>query len=210
MGAGSIISKGAKLGNDVQIYPQCYIGEDVEIGNCTIIYPGVKIYRGCKIGADCIIHSNSVIGADGFGFTQMEDGTFKKIPQIGNVIVEDNCEIGANTTIDRASIGSTIIKKGVKLDNLIQIAHNVEVGENSVIAAMVGIAGSVKVGKNCMLGGQCGVREHITIADRTMVVAQAGITNHIKEEGRTLAGSPAIDARDYFKAYAYFRKLHLQ
>ena len=208
IGAGTVVAKRAKLGDQVQIYPQCYIGEEVEIGNRTIIYPGVKIYRGCKIGSDCIIHANAVIGADGFGFVPMPDGTFKKIPQTGNVVIEDSCEIGANTTIDRASIGSTIIRRGVKIDNLVQVAHNTEIGENTVIAAQAGISGSTKVGKSCMLGGQAGLSGHISIADKTMIGAQAGVISTIKEEGRSIIGSPAIDAKEYFKAYAIFRKLH--
>ncbi len=208
IGAGTVIAKRVKIGDQVQIYPQCYIGEEVEIGDRSIIYPGVKIYRGCKIGSDCIIHANAVIGADGFGFVPMPDGSFKKIPQTGNVVIEDFCEIGANTTIDRASIGSTIVRKGVKIDNLVQIAHNTEVGENTVIAAQAGISGSTKIGKSCMLGGQAGLSGHITIADKTMIGAQAGVISTIKEEGRSIIGSPAIDAKEYFKAYAIFRKLH--
>ncbi len=208
IGAGSVVAKKAKIGVDVQIYPQCYIGEEAEIGDRTIIYPGVKIYRGCKIGSDCIIHANAVIGADGFGFVPLPDGTFKKIPQTGNVVIEDFCEIGANTTIDRASIGSTIIRKGVKIDNLVQVAHNTEVGDNTVIAAQAGISGSSKIGKNCMLGGQAGISGHISIADKTMIGAQAGVISTIKDEGRSIIGSPAIDAKEYFKAYAIFRKLH--
>jgi len=208
IGAGTVVSKGASVGKCSQIYPQCYLGEDVEIGENTIIYAGVKIYAGCKIGSDCIVHSNAVIGADGFGFAPLPDGSYKKIPQTGNVVIEDNCEVGANTTIDRASIGSTIIRKGVKLDNLIQIAHNTEIGENTVIAALTGISGSVKIGKGCMFGGQVGVAGHISIADKTMVGAQAGIISTIKEEGRSIVGSPAIDSREYFKSYAIFRNLH--
>ncbi|MHC1780717.1 MAG: UDP-3-O-(3-hydroxymyristoyl)glucosamine N-acyltransferase [Bacteroidales bacterium] len=208
IGVGTVVEKRAKIGDRVQIYPQCYIGEEVEIGDRTILYPGVKIYRGCKIGSDCIIHANAVIGADGFGFVPLPDGTFKKIPQTGNVVIEDLCEIGANTTIDRASIGSTIIRRGVKIDNLVQVAHNTEIGENTVIAAQAGISGSTKIGKNCMLGGQAGLSGHISIADKTMIGAQAGVISTIKDEGRSIIGSPAIDAKEYFKAYAIFRKLH--
>ena len=164
----------------------------------------------CKIGSNCIIHSNAVVGADGFGFAPSPDGSYKKIPQTGNVIIEDNCEIGANTTIDRASIGSTVIKRGVKLDNLVMVAHNCEIGENTVIAAQTGISGSVKVGKSCMMGGQVGIAGHITIADKTMIGAQAGVISTIKDEGRSIIGSPAIDARDYMKAYAIFKNLHKQ
>lgn len=208
VGAGAVISKRAKIGAKSQIYPQSYIGDDVEIGENTIIYPGVKIYSGCKIGSGCIIHANAVIGADGFGFAPMEDGSYKKIPQTGNVIIENNCEIGANTTIDRASIGSTIIREGAKIDNLVMIAHNVEIGKNTVVAGQTGFAGSVRVGDGCMFGGQVGVAGHITIADKTIIGAQAGIISNVKEEGKTLLGSPAIDAKDYMKAYSIFRKLH--
>ncbi|MDZ4059059.1 MAG: UDP-3-O-(3-hydroxymyristoyl)glucosamine N-acyltransferase [Bacteroidales bacterium] len=208
IGSGTVISKKAVIGKNSQIYPQCYIGEDVSIGDNSIIYPGVKIYAGCVIGSQCIIHANAVIGADGFGFAPLPDGTFKKIPQTGNVVIEDNCEIGANTTIDRASIGSTIIRRGVKLDNLIQVAHNTEIGENTVIAALTGISGSAKVGKGCMIGGQVGIAGHISIADNTKIGAQAGIMSTVKEEGRSIVGSPAIDAREYFKSYAIFKNLH--
>lgn len=210
IGAGAVIEKGAQIGDGCQIYPQVYVGEGVEIGDNTVLYPGVKIYTMCKIGSNCIIHSNAVVGADGFGFTPSPDGSYKKIPQTGNVIIEDNCEIGANTTIDRASIGSTVIKRGVKLDNLVMVAHNCEIGENTVIAAQTGISGSVKVGKSCMMGGQVGIAGHITIADKTMIGAQAGVISTIKDEGRSIIGSPAIDARDYMKAYAIFKNLHKQ
>lgn len=208
IGKGVVVEKGAKIGNKCQVYPQVFIGEDVEIGENTIIYPGVRIYNSCKIGSNCIIHSNAVIGADGFGFAPMPDGTYKKIAQTGNVVIEDNCEIGANTAIDRASIGSTIIRKGVKLDNLIQVAHNCEIGKNTVIAAQTGVSGSVKIGSNCMFGGQVGIAGHISIAPKTSIGAQAGIISSIKEEGKSLLGSPAIDAKDYLKAYSIFRKLH--
>ncbi len=208
IGEGSVISKRAVIGDGAQIYPQCYIGDDVEIGANSVIYPGVKIYAGCKIGSDCIIHANAVIGADGFGFAPAPDGSYKKIPQTGNVVIENNCEIGANTTIDRASIGSTIIRQGVKIDNLVMIAHNVEIGKNTVVAGQTGFAGSVRVGEGCMFGGQVGVAGHITIADKTIIGAQTGIISNIKEEGKTLLGSPAMDAREYMKAYSIFRKLH--
>ena len=208
VGAYSIVSKRAVLGNRVQISPQVYIGEEVVIGENSIIYPGVKIYAGTIIGKNCIIHSNAVIGSDGFGFAPTEDGSYKKIPQTGNVVIEDNCEIGSNTVIDRATIGSTIIREGVKLDNLIQIAHNVEVGKNCVMAAQSGIAGSTKIGQNCMIGGQVGIAGHIEIIDETKIGAQAGIISSVKEKGKTLLGSPAIDAKEYLKAYTIFRKLH--
>lgn len=208
VGSHSYIGKKTQIGDNVQIYPQVYIGDFVTIGKNTIIFPGVKIYQGCKIGDDCIIHSNVVIGSDGFGFAPMSDGSYKKIPQTGNVIIEDNCELGANTVVDRATMGSTIIRKGVKLDNLIQVAHNVEIGENTVIAAQTGIAGSSKIGNNCMIGGQVGISGHLNIVANTKIGAQAGVIGNIKEENQTLLGSPAIDAKEYIRAYAMFRKLH--
>ncbi len=208
IGNGVTIEKGVRIGKMVQIYPNCYIGDDVVVGDNTILYSGVRVYKGCVIGDNCIIHSNVVIGADGFGFAPMDDGSYKKIPQTGNVLIESCCEIGANTTIDRASIGSTIIRRGVKIDNLVQIAHNVEVGENSVIAAQCGVSGSVKIGKNCMIGGQVGISGHISIADGTKIGAQAGIMSTIKKEGLSYLGSPAMLAKDYLKAYAIFRNLH--
>lgn len=208
IGAGAVIEKGATIGKGCQIYPLAFVGQNAVIGDNTILYSGVKIYSDCIIGADCIIHSNAVVGSDGFGFAPLPDGSYKKIQQTGNVIIEDNCEIGANTTIDRASIGSTIIRKGVKLDNLIQVAHNTEIGENTVIAAQTGISGSVKIGKNCMFGGQVGLAGHISIANNTSIGAQAGIMSSIKEEGKSFLGSPAMDAKEYLRAYSIFRKLH--
>ena len=208
VGAHSYVGKKSVVGEGSQIYPQVYIGEFVTIGKNCILYPGVKIYAGCKIGDNCILHSNVVIGSDGFGFAPTPDGSYKKIPQTGNVVIEDNVEIGANTVIDRATMGSTVIEKGVKLDNLIQIAHNVVVGSNTVMAAQCGIAGSTKIGKNCMFGGQVGIAGHLTIADNTKIGAQAGIMSNIKEEGKTLLGSPALDAKEFMKAYSIFRKLH--
>lgn len=208
IGASSHIGKRSVIGDGAQIMEQVYIGNDVIIGEGSVIHPGVRIYSGSVIGADCIIHSNAVIGADGFGFAPSADGSYKKIPQTGNVIIEDNVEIGAGTTVDRATMGSTIIRRGVKLDNLIQIAHNVEIGENTVIAALAGVAGSAKIGKNCQIGGQVGISGHITIADNTKIGAQAGIMSSIKNEGEVLLGSPAIDAKEYLRAYAMFKKLH--
>ena len=206
VGDFSFVGKKSRIGKDTQIYPQVYIGNDVEIGeNCTL-YPGVKVYDGCKIGNNCILHANVVIGSDGFGFAPREDGSYKKIPQTGNVILEDDVEIGSNTVVDRATMGSTIVKKGVKLDNLIQVAHNVEIGENTVIAAQSGIAGSSRVGKNCMFGGQVGIAGHITIADGVQLAAQTGVQGSVKKEKAVMMGSPAIDYRDYMKAYALFRK----
>ncbi len=210
VGSHSYVGKYVVIGNGSQVYPHSYIGDYVTIGDNTIIYPGVKIYAACKIGSNCIIHANVVIGADGFGFAHNADGSYTKVPQIGNVVIEDDCEIGANTTIDRATMGSTMIHKGVKLDNLIQIAHNVEVGENTVMAAQVGVAGSSKIGKNCVIGGQVGIGDHVDIADGTMIVSQAGVMSSVKEKGKVIAGSPAIDYKDYLKSYAIFRRLHKQ
>jgi UDP-3-O-[3-hydroxymyristoyl] glucosamine N-acyltransferase len=219
------IEESAVIGKDVYIAPFAYIGENVRIGdNCSVyshasiekgsiigegctIYNGVKVYHDCVIGRDSIIHAGSVIGSDGFGFAPQSDNDFKKIPQIGNVIIEERVEIGANTVIDRATMGSTVIRRGVKLDNLIQIAHNVEVGENSVMAAQTGVAGSTKIGSNCMFGGQVGITGHITVASGTKAAAQTGISGPVKKEGSTLYGSPAFDFRDYQKSYIIFRKL---
>ena len=182
------------------------IGNDVQIGENVTLYQGVKIYDGCKIGDNCIIHANAVIGSDGFGFAPTADGSYKKIPQTGNVVVEENVEIGANTVIDRATMGSTIIRKGVKLDNLIQVAHNVEIGENTVIAAQTGIAGSTKIGRGCQFGGQVGIIGHATIADGVQIGAQAGVQGSVRREKATLLGTPAIDYMEYMRAYALFRK----
>lgn len=210
VGAGAFIGKKSIIAAGAQIHPQVFIGDNVSIGENTVLFPGVRIYNGCVIGANCIIHSNVVIGSDGFGFAPSPDGSYKKIPQTGNVVIEDDVEIGANTTIDRATMGSTIIRKGVKLDNLIQIAHNVEIGENTVIAALTGVAGSAKVGKDCQIGGQVGISGHITIPDNTRIGAQAGIMSSVKNSGETLLGSPAFDAKEYFRAYSVFKKLHKQ
>ena len=189
----------------MKIYPQAYIGDGVVIGDNTIIYAGVKIYTGCVVGKSCILHAGVVLGADGFGFAP-EGETYKKIPQLGNVIIEDDVEIGANTTIDRAVMDSTIIHRGVKLDNLVQIAHNVEVGENTVMAAQVGIAGSVKVGKHCMFGGQVGLAGHIHVADHVVFGAQAGVISDVKE-ATTLLGAPAINAKNFMRSSAIFNRL---
>ncbi len=207
IGKFTIVSNNATIDTGSILYPQVFIDENVKIGKNCILYPGVKVYRDCEIGDDCILHANVVIGSDGFGFAPQEDGTFKKVPQIGNVIIENQVEIGANTVIDRATMGSTVIKAGAKLDNLIQIAHNVEVGENTAIAAQAGIAGSTKIGKNCLIGGQAGFVGHITIADGTKVQAQSGINKAIKEEGTAIYGSPAMPYTDYLRSYAVFRRL---
>ena len=205
IGAFSYIGENVKIGKNVAIYPQTYIGDNVEIGDNTILYAGVKIYAGCIVGKDCIIHSGVVIGSDGFGFARGGE-SYKKIMQLGNVILEDNVEVGANTTIDRAVMDSTIIRKGVKLDNLIQIAHNVEVGENTVIAAQTGISGSTKVGKDCMLGGQVGLAGHISIGDNVGIGAQSGIVSNI-EPGRNIIGYPAIDIKNFYRSSIIFAKL---
>ncbi len=198
IGAFAYIGERVELGNDVAIYPQAYVGDNVSIGDGTIIYSGAKIYAGCKIGRNCIIHSGAVIGADGFGFAK-EGNEYKKIPQLGNVILGDDVEVGANTTIDRAVMESTKIGNGVKLDNLIQIAHNVEVGENTVMASQVGISGSTKIGNNCVIAGQVGLGGHIKIGDDVKVGAQSGIISNI-EQGRNIMGSPAVDVRSFLKS----------
>ena len=206
IGAFSYIGKNVKAGKNVKIYPQVYIGDNVTIGDDVILYPGVKIYHGCKIGNRCILQSGAVIGSDGFGFAPKEDGSFEKIAQIGIVILEDDVEIGANTTIDRATMGATVVKKGVKLDNLIQIAHNVEVGENTVMAAQVGVAGSTKIGKNNMVGGQVGFAGHITVGDNNGFGAQSGVPNSV-ESNKRLLGSPAINALDFARQTVYLKRL---
>ncbi|TAM95149.1 MAG: UDP-3-O-(3-hydroxymyristoyl)glucosamine N-acyltransferase [Chitinophagaceae bacterium] len=207
VGAFSYIGEDAKIGDNVQIYPGSYIGDGVQIGKDSIIFAGVKVYHHCVLGKNVIIHAGTVIGSDGFGFAPQQDGNYKKVPQIGNVVVEDDVEIGANTAIDRATIGSTIIHKGVKLDNLIQIAHNVEIGQNTVIAAQTGISGSTKVGKNCMLGGQVGLVGHIHIADGTRINAQSGLSKSIAEPNAALNGTPAFDYKSSLKSQAIFRNL---
>lgn len=207
VGAYAYIGEHCKLGHHVKVYPQVYIGDHVEIGDHTVIYPGAKIYHGCKIGSHCVIHSGAVIGSDGFGFAPSSENNYNKIPQVGNVILHDYVEVGANTTIDRATMGSTVIRKGAKLDNLIQIGHNVEVGENTVMAAQTGIAGSTKIGKNCMFGGQVGITGHVSIADNVKAAAQSGIAAGIKEEGLIVMGAPAYGVKDYNRSYVYFRKL---
>ena len=206
IGAFAYIGQGVKLGQGVQIHPQAYVGDGVEIGDKAIIYAGVKIYPGCKIGAGCIIHSGAVIGADGFGFAPLPDGTYSKIPQLGNVVLEDNVEIGANTTVDRATMGSTRVRKGTKLDNLIQVAHNVEIGENTVMAAQAGVAGSTKIGSHCMVGGQVGFAGHIHVGDRVEIGAQSGIPGDVAS-GSRMMGYPAVDARDFMRQAVYVKQL---
>lgn len=206
IGAFAYIGDGVEIGDHSQIYPHTTIYDFVKLGSHCTIYPNVSIYHDCRIGNHVIIHSGSVIGADGFGFAPNTDG-YDKIPQIGIVTIEDFVEIGANTCIDRSTMGSTYIRKGAKLDNLIQVAHNAEIGENTVMAAQVGVAGSTKVGKWCMFGGQVGMAGHINIADHTTVGAQAGITNSVRENGLTILGSPAWDAKGFMKSAAIFRRL---
>ena len=208
-GAFSYIGSNVKIGDNAKIYPHVFIGDDVTLGNNVILHPNVKLYAGTKIGNDCVIHSGTVIGSDGFGFAPQEDGTYKTIPQLGNVIIEDRVTIGANTVIDCATLfgDSTIIRQGVKLDNLIQIAHNVEVGKNTVIAAQTGISGSSKVGDNCMIAGQVGIAGHLVIANNTGLGAQSGVSKSIAVEGERLIGYPAFNMKEYYKAYAVFKQL---
>ena len=207
IGPYTYIGEDCIIGDGCAVYPHVYIGDNTRLGNNCTINPGVKIYHDCLIGEGCIIHAGTVIGSDGFGFAPQSESEFMKIPQLGNVILEDHVEIGANVTIDRATMGSTIIRKGVKLDNLIQIGHNVEVGENTVMAGMSGIAGSAKVGKNCMIGGQVGIAGHIKIANGTKIGAQAGVHSEVKEENMTIIGSPAIDYIHFLKCSVIFKKL---
>jgi UDP-3-O-[3-hydroxymyristoyl] glucosamine N-acyltransferase len=206
LGSFSYIGKNVTIGNNVKIYPNCFIGDNVTIGDNCIFFAGVKIYSETEIGNNCNFHSGCVVGSDGFGFAPTEDGTFSKIPQIGNVIIEDDVEIGANTTIDRATLGTTLIRKGVKLDNHIQVAHNVEIGENTVIAAQTGIAGSTKIGSNCIIGGQVGIAGHITIGNNVRIQAQSGVGKNVND-GEVLQGSPSFGYADYSKSYVHFRNL---
>lgn len=206
VGDFAYIGKKARVGDYTKIYENVYVGDGVTIGSHCIIYPGVRIYPGMQIGNNVIIHSNAVIGADGFGFAPLEDGTWKKIEHTGNVIIEDDVEIGANTTIDKSQMGSTIIHRGVKIDNLCMIAHNVEISENTVMAGQSGIAGSTKIGRHCILGGQVGIAGHLTVADNTSFGAQAGLQGSVKKEGQAFMGSPAIPYMDYMRSYAQFKK----
>lgn len=206
IGAFVHVGDNSVIGDNTKLYPGTYIGDDVIVGINTTLFQGVKIYHGCVIGNDCTLHAGVVIGGDGFGFAPNAENNYSKVPQIGNVVIEDCVEIGANTTIDRATLGSTIIRKGVKLDNLIQIAHNVEIGENTVIAAQTGVAGSTKIGKNCMIGGQVGIIGHLTIGDKVMIAAQSGIGGNLKD-GEIVQGSPAFGVGEYKRSYVVFRKL---
>ncbi|MEL7270731.1 MAG: UDP-3-O-(3-hydroxymyristoyl)glucosamine N-acyltransferase [Bacteroidota bacterium] len=206
LGAFSYLSDNVKIGNNVKIYPNVYIGENVTIADNVVVFAGAKIYSDSIIGRECVIHSGVIIGADGFGFTPNEKGEYSKVPQTGNVILEDHVDVGAGTTIDRATLGSTILRKGVKLDNQIQIAHNVEIGEHTAIAAQTGIAGSTKIGKHCLIGGQVGIVGHITIGDRVRIQAQSGIGRNVKSD-EVLQGSPALNYGDYNKSYVHFKNL---
>jgi UDP-3-O-[3-hydroxymyristoyl] glucosamine N-acyltransferase len=206
-GAFSYIGRQCQIGARVSIYPHAYIGDNVRIGNDTVIHPGVRIYDGTIIGSYCVIFANSVIGSDGFGFAPQPDGSYKTIPQLGNVIIEDHVSIGSNATIDCATMGSTIIRAGVKIDNLVQIAHNVEIGKNTVIAAQTGISGSSKVGEQCVIAGQVGIAGHLSLANRTKVGAQSGVGKNIRKEGLSLSGSPAYDLTAHLRALALVRNL---
>ena len=207
VGAFAYIGENVTIGNNTKIFPGAYIAENVSIGNNSTVHAGVKIYEDCVIGNDVIIHAGTVIGSDGFGFAPQPDGSYQKVPQIGNVIIEDQVEIGANTAIDRATMGSTIIKKGVKLDNLIQIAHNVEIGSQTVIAAQTGISGSTKLGQKIMIGGQAGIAGHLTIANGVKIAGGAGVTKNLDGEGKSYAGFPAEDAKQSLKTQVYTRQL---
>ncbi len=206
LGAFSYLGNNVSIGDNVKIYPNVYIGDNVTIANNVIIFAGAKIYSETKIGNNCVVHGGVILGADGFGFAPNDKGEYVKVPQTGNVILEDNVDIGAGTTIDRATLGSTILRKGVKLDNQIQIAHNVEIGEHTVIAAQTGIAGSTKIGKHCMIGGQVGIVGHIVIGDRVRIQAQSGIGRNVKDD-EVLQGSPALNYGDYNKSYVHFKNL---
>lgn len=207
IGDFAVVEAEASVGSQTRIAAQVYIGRRAKIGSNVIIYPGVRILDDCVVGDYCIIHSNAVIGSDGFGFAPQEDGSYRKIAQIGNVILENHVEVGANTCIDRATMGSTIIRSGVKLDNLVQIAHNVEIKSNTVIAAQTGIAGSTKIGASCMIGGQVGFVGHISVADGTSIQAQTGVASSIKESGQAWFGTPAIKWKEYIKSYGVFKRL---
>ena len=206
LGAFAYLGDNVKLGNNVKIFPNAFVGDNVKIGNDVIIFPGAKIYSETVIGNNCVVHGGAIVGADGFGFSPDGEGVYSKVPQIGNVIIEDNVDIGAGTTIDRATLGSTIIRKGVKLDNQIQIAHNVEIGEHTAIAAQTGIAGSSKIGKNCLIGGQVGIVGHINIGDRVKIQAQAGIGRNVKDD-EMIQGSPAFGYGKFNKSYVHFKNL---
>ena len=200
------IALSARIGKGTHVFPQVYVGPHVRIGKNCILYPGVRIYHDCVVGDGCILHAGAVIGADGFGFAPCPDGSYRKIQQLGNVVLEDDVEIGANTTVDRATMGSTVIGRGVKIDNLCQVAHNVEVGSNTVMAALTGIAGSAKVGAHCTIGGQSGVNGHVILADHTVLAGRTGVIGDVRKPGATLMGYPALDYSTYMRAYAKFKQ----
>jgi UDP-3-O-[3-hydroxymyristoyl] glucosamine N-acyltransferase len=206
LGSFAYIGTNVTMGDNVKVYPNCFIGDNVVIGNNVTIFAGAKVFSETEIGNNVAVHSGAVLGGDGFGFAPNPDGTYSKIPQIGNLIIEDNVNIGAGTTIDRATLGSTIIRKGVKLDNQIQVGHNVEIGENTVIAAQTGIAGSTKIGKNCMIGGQVGFAGHITVGNNVHIQGKTGVTKSVKD-GEILQGNPAMSYKEYYKSYVHFKNL---
>ena len=206
IGDFAYVGRRARIGDYTRIYEHVYVGDDVTIGSNCIIYPGVRIYSGMVIGNNVIIHANAVIGSDGFGFAPLEDGTWKKIEHTGNVVIEDDVEIGANTCIDKSQMGSTVIRKGVKMDNLCQVAHNVEIGRNTVMASMSGVAGSTKLGEHCILGGQVGIAGHLTVADNTSFGAQTGLISNVRKPGQSYFGTPGIPYMEYMRSYAQFRK----
>ena len=206
IGDFAYVGKNARIGDYTKVYEHVFIGDGVKLGSHCIIYPGVRIYPGMEIGDNVIIHANAVIGSDGFGFAPLEDGTWKKIEHTGNVIIEDDVEIGANVCVDKSQMGSTVIRKGTKIDNLCQVAHNVEIGRNTVMAAQTGIAGSAKLGEHCIVGGQVGIAGHITLADNTTVAAQSGVLGNVKEEGKVLMGTPAFPLKQFLRSYAVFKR----
>ncbi len=207
IGTYSVIEEGAVIGNNCIIYPQVFIGRNVHIGDNCLLFPGVRIHFDCVVGDNCTIHANAVIGADGFGFAPQDDNSWKKVPQVGNVILENNVEIGACTCVDRAAIGSTVIRQGAKLDNLIHIAHNAEVGKNTALAAQAGVAGSTRIGENCQIGGQVGFAGHLTIADGTRIQAQSGLSSNVTKPNTALFGSPAIGYKDFIRSHVVFKQL---
>lgn len=207
IGAFAYVGDHVKLGKNVKVYPGVYLGSNVRVGDNSVLHPGVRVYHDCVVGCQVTIHAGTVIGSDGFGFAPLADGSFKKVPQIGNVVIEDNVEIGANSTIDRATMGSTLVKSGAKLDNLIQVAHNVEVGHNTVIAAQAGVSGSTKIGNNVMIGGQAGIVGHLQIADNTKINAQSGVSKSIKTPNTAVTGSPAFDYTSALRSQAVSRNL---
>jgi UDP-3-O-[3-hydroxymyristoyl] glucosamine N-acyltransferase len=207
VGAFAYIGENVHIGNNVKIYPHVYVGDNAKVGDNCILFSGVKIYNDCIIGNHCTIHASSVVGSDGFGFAPNSENNYAKVPQIGNVVIEDHVEIGSNSSVDRATLGSTIIRKGVKIDNLVQIAHNVEIGENTVIAGQTGVAGSTKIGKNCLIGAQVGIVGHVKIADGVKIAGQSGVASAIEKEGEIVQGSPAFTIGEFKRSYVLFRSL---